>query len=164
VSSTEGSSGRILRVLPGTYAICRLGPQQQVPSWALAAASEFTSVTRSRDELSIICPADALPADALPADALPDGSHPGKDWHCLRIEGASALDEPGVLVSVAGPLANAQVSVFAVATYDTDYLLVNDIDSAIAALRQAGHQVIPGSPFCPLAEERPLTEERDVTT
>jgi uncharacterized protein len=125
---------RILRVLPGSYTICRLDPQQEVPSWALASTSEFTSVTRSRDELSIICPADALPA----------GLHPGKDWRCLRIEGTSALDEPGVLVSVAGPLADAQVSVFAIATYDTDYLLVNDIVGAITALRQAGHQVTSG--------------------
>ncbi len=131
---------RILRVLPGSYAICRLDPHQEVPSWALAATSEFTSVTRSRDELSIICPADALPADALPA-----GANPGKDWRCLRIEGTSTLDEPGVLVSVAGPLADARVSVFAIATYDTDYLLVNDVTGAIAALRQAGHHVRAGS-------------------
>jgi hypothetical protein len=123
-----------VRVLPGSYAICRLEPQQEVPGWALAATSEFTSVTRCRDELSIICP----------ADAPPDGAHSGKDWRCLRIEGTSGLDEPGVLVSVAGPLADARISVFAVATFDTDYLLVNDIDGAIAALLQAGHRVISG--------------------
>jgi uncharacterized protein len=125
---------RIVRVLPGAYAICRLDPYQQIPGWAGAAASEFTSVTRTRDELSIICP----------ADALPDRTTHEEGWHCLRIEGTSGLDEPGVLVSVAGPLADARVSVFAVATYDTDYLLVNDIDGAITALRQAGHRVVPG--------------------
>jgi len=129
------AGSRIVRILSGTYIICRLDPQQEVPAWAGATASEFTSVTRSRDELSIICPADAVPA----------GSNPGQDWHCLRIEGTSGLDEPGVLVSVAGPLAEAQVSVFAIATYDTDYLLVNDIDSAITALRLAGHRVFSGS-------------------
>jgi uncharacterized protein len=123
---------RILRVLPGAYAICRLDSDQEVPGWASAAAGEFTSITRSRDELSIICP----------ADALPDRTTHEKDWHCLRIEGTSGLDEPGVLVSVAGPLADARISVFAVATYDTDYLLVNDIAGAITALRQAGHRVV----------------------
>ncbi len=123
---------RTLRHLPGRYAMCRFGADEPVPSWALSGASTFTSVTRTADELSIICPEAAMP-DPAQAD-------PG--WRCLRIEGPFGLDEPGVLASVVTPIADAGLSVFAVATYDTDYLLVTDPDGAAQALRAAGHVVI----------------------
>ncbi|MGH3157020.1 MAG: ACT domain-containing protein [Streptosporangiaceae bacterium] len=126
---------RVLRVLAGRYAMCRLAASAAVPPWASGTAAEFLSVTRSRDELSVICPEEVLP-DEVSGDT---------GWHCLRIEGSSGLDEPGVLVSVAGPLANAGLSVFAIATYDTDYLLVTELDRAAAALRTAGHTVLPAS-------------------
>ena len=122
-----------MRVLPGVYAICRFGPDEDVPPWAFSAASDFTSVTRSCTELSVICA----------VDALPDTVTYGAAWHCMRIEGNSGLDEPGVLVSAAGPLASAGISVFAIATYDTDHFLVTDIDAAIAALHTAGYEVTP---------------------
>ena len=64
------------------------------------------------------------------------------DWRCLKLEGPFELDEPGVMVSMAEPLATAGLSVFAEATYDTDYLLVNDIEVAITTLRQLGHEVV----------------------
>jgi hypothetical protein len=123
---------RTLTVLPGTYAMCRLSPDDAVPAWALAPA-DFVSVTRSRSELSIICPAGIIPVD-MPSQG---------GWHCLRIDGQSGLDEPGVLVSAAAPLSETGLSVFAVASYDTDHLLVRDLDRAIAALRAAGHHVNP---------------------
>ncbi len=123
---------RTLRHLPGRYAMCRFAADQPVPSWALAGACTFTSVTRTADELSIICPVEALP-DPAQADT---------GWRCLRIEGPFGLDEPGVLASVVTPIADAGLSVFAVATYDTDYLLVTAPDAATQALRAAGHQVI----------------------
>jgi uncharacterized protein len=122
---------RILTVLPGSYAICRLSPDQDVPAWALAPA-DFVSITRSRAELSVICPAGAVPT-AIPSQA---------GWHCLRIDGATSLDEPGVLVSVVDPLAAAGLSVFAVASYDTDHLLITDLRAAVKALRAAGHRVV----------------------
>jgi uncharacterized protein len=122
---------RSLVVLPGRYAICRLSPEADVPAWALAA-SDFVSVTRTRTELSVICPVGAVPAETRPGEA---------GWYCLRIDGQFGLDEPGVLVSVAGPLSAAGLSVFAVASYDTDHLLVTDLTAATIALRAAGHQV-----------------------
>lgn len=122
---------RTLTLLPRRYAICRLSPDEGIPAWALAP-SEFVSITRSRAELSVICPASAVPA-AIPRQA---------GWHCLRIDGSTSLDEPGVLVSVADPLAAAGLSVFAVASYDTDHLLVTDLHAAVKALRAAGHRVV----------------------
>lgn len=126
------TKSRMLRVLSGNYAISRFPPDREIPPWALDACSEFISVTRSRNELSVICAADALPREMKNA----------KPWRCLRIEDSSSgLDEPGVLASVIVPLADAGISVFAIATYDTDYLLVTHLVGAVAALRSAGHHV-----------------------
>jgi uncharacterized protein len=122
---------RTLSVVPGRYAICRLSPDSNIPSWALAP-SDFVSITRSRTELSVICPVGAVPA-TIPVHT---------EWYCLRIDGQFSLDEPGVLVSVADPLSAAALSVFVVASYDTDHLLVTDLPKAITALRAAGHRVI----------------------
>jgi uncharacterized protein len=122
---------RTLTILPRRYAICRLSPDEEIPAWALAPY-DFVSITRSRAELSVICPASIVPA-CIPQQA---------GWHCLRIDGSTSLDEPGVLVSVAGPLAAAGLSVFAVASYDTDHLLVTELRAAVKALRAAGHRVV----------------------
>jgi uncharacterized protein len=130
---------RILTLLPGRYAICRLSPDEEIPAWALAP-SDFVSITRSRTELSVICPAGAVPA-AVPAGG-PAALLAQAGWHCLRVDGSTTLDEPGVLVSVADPLAAAGLSVFAVASYDTDHLLVTDLRAAVKALRAAGHRVV----------------------
>ncbi|HET6259921.1 MAG TPA: ACT domain-containing protein, partial [Pseudonocardia sp.] len=76
-------------------------------------------------------------------EVLPDPGLAGVEWHCLQIEGPFDFDERGVLASVVDPLAHAGVSVFVVATYDTDYLLVTDIDGARRALLAAGHEIRP---------------------
>jgi hypothetical protein len=117
-------------VLPGRYAICRLAPDAPIPGWASSAA--FLSITRTRDELSIVCDEAAVP-----------GVKHDRGWRCLRLEGPLDLSLTGVLASVLQPLAAAAVSIFAVATFDTDYLLVPNaqLDSATAALRAAGHAV-----------------------
>jgi uncharacterized protein len=135
VSASEKSrqKGRLFRILSSSYVICRFAPDQDVPPWAFRRGSEFVSVTRSRNELSVICAARALPRER----------REDRPWRCLRIEDSSGLDEPGVLASAVVPLANAGISVFAIATYDTDYLLVADLDGAVAALRSAGHEVAP---------------------
>jgi hypothetical protein len=123
---------RTLYRLPGRYAIHRLDPDAPFPHWAFALPGEFVSVTRTGEELSVICPLEALP-DRGPGTA---------NWYCLRVAGPVPTDEPGVLASVVQPLAEAGLSVFAVATYDTDHLLVTDIDRAVRALT-ARHDVLP---------------------
>jgi hypothetical protein len=124
---------RVLRQLPGRFAVCRFDANEPVPRWALDGPVEFVSVTRTRAELSVICPVEVLPDPGLA----------GVEWHCLQIEGPFDFDERGVLASVVDPLAHAGVSVFVVATYDTDYLLVTDIDGARRALLAAGHEIRP---------------------
>lgn len=123
---------RTVRLLAGGYVIRRLPAQEPVPAWALGAPGGFCSITRTADELSVICS----------VDALPDSPGTEAGWRCMRIDGAFGLDEPGVLASVVAPLAEATLSVFAVATHDTDYLLVRDAQKAAAVLREAGHEFV----------------------
>ena len=89
-------------------------------------------MTRTEDELSIVCE----------DSAIPPGVRAERGWALLKLHGPFALDEVGVLSSFARPLADANVSVFAVATFDTDYLLVKTdrLEAALAALASAGHE------------------------
>ena len=120
-----------LRVLPGLYAICRLPPAAPVPDWATGAA--FVSVTRTAAELSVVCP-----AKDVPAEVRQEGG-----WRVLEAVGPFDFNLTGVLNSLTTPLAEAEVPLFAVSTFDTDYLLVRDADlsRAVEALRGAGHTV-----------------------
>jgi hypothetical protein len=109
----------------------QLGPRQALPDWA-TGPSEFCSVTRTRTELSIIAPLDALP---------PGTAHDG-EWACLGIDQKFTLDVPGIAASVTAPLAAAGLSVFVVATVDTDYFLVRDATAAARRTVAAGHDVV----------------------
>jgi hypothetical protein len=122
-----------LVVVPGIYAVCRLGPREPVPPWA--EPGSFLSVTRTGAELSIVCAQEGVPADA-PAE---------RGWRCLRVGGPLGFGVSGILASLAGPLASSGVSIFVVSTYDTDYLLVQDrdLERACDALVRAGHRVAP---------------------
>lgn len=118
-----------LRLHPDELAVCRLAAADAVPAWLPAAG--FTSVTRTRDELSVICPATAVPA----------GVQHERDWRLLELVGPFPFEAVGILSSVLEPLAAAGISNLAVATHDTDYVLVKSgrLAAARAALEQAGH-------------------------
>jgi hypothetical protein len=120
-----------LIVLPDLFAVCRLAPDAAVPTWA--TGGRFFSVTRTADELSIVCQQLLVP---------PEARHE-IGWRCLWVAGAMDFTQIGVLASLVGPLAQAGISVFAISTFDTDYLLVKqaDLELATAALRQAGHTI-----------------------
>jgi hypothetical protein len=98
-----------------------------VPPWA--GIGEFSSITRTRDELSIVCPQ---------GDAPPE-TKGERDWRCVRIAGTVDFSAVGVLASLLVPLAEAGISVFAVSTFDTDYLLVKDSDLEEARAVLGGH-------------------------
>jgi hypothetical protein len=120
-----------LSVLPDSLAIVRLGRDASLPSWA--THGEFFSVTRTSEELSIVCP----------ARQVPPGVTAETGWRALKVAGPFALSEVGVLASLAAPLAKASVSLFVISTFDTDYLIVTEkqLPAAIAALTDAGHRV-----------------------
>jgi len=118
-------------VMPGTYAVCRLPRSAAIPTWATTGA--FVSITRTNDELSVICASAVVPHDTV-------ASH---DWRTFKLRGPFDMDLVGVMLAVAAPLAAAGVSIMPISTYDTDYVLVRDqqFNVAIAALRRAGHEV-----------------------
>jgi uncharacterized protein len=121
--------GQQLSFLEETFAICRLNPTSPLADWM--TGEEFTSITRTKNELSVMCPQKNVPA----------GVESGKGFRCIKIEGSTELTSTGILSSVATPLAAAEISLFAVATYDTDYILINvsDVERATKILLQHGH-------------------------
>jgi uncharacterized protein len=126
-----------LTVLAGELAVVRLPPDAHVPQWAFSAAPGMLwSLTRTDDEVSIVRGIDAVPSDARAE----------RGWRALRIAGPIDFALTGVLASVLAPLADAGVSIFAISTYDTDYVLVRGhaLDAAVGALRRAGHHVEAG--------------------
>jgi uncharacterized protein len=120
-----------IAVHPDRYAICRLGAGTPLPAWA--GGGDFLSVTRTAQELSVVC------ADSM----VPESAHAERNRRLLQIEGTLAFSLIGVLASVAAPLAAAEISTFAVSTYDTDYLLVSekDLPRAEEVLEAAGHTI-----------------------
>lgn len=123
--------GLALQVLEERFAVCRLEPSAPVPAWAWSGA--FASVTRTPEELSVVC---------LASD-VPDGVACSDGWRALQVRGPLDFSLVGILAALSAALAQAGVSLFAVSTYDTDTLLVREADlgRAIAALRGAGHAV-----------------------
>ena len=121
-----------LQLIPGEFAVCRLPAAAPVPDWAGSVV--FSSVTRTADELSIMCPADQVPADTKHESG----------WRLLKLQGPFAFTETGILAAVLAPLAAAKIGILATATFDTDYLFVKDrqLDEARHALEAAGHTVI----------------------
>ena len=120
-----------LSMLDERLAVCRLEARAEIPPWATGAP--FFCVTRTPDELSIICPEERVPAGIT--------CEPG--WRAFKLEGAFDFGLVGVLSSVAAPLAESEVGILAIATYETDYVLVqgSQLDLAVAALRGRGHEV-----------------------
>jgi hypothetical protein len=133
-----------VEVLPEPLSICRLPAGAALPEWA-ASAEPFCSVTRTTDELSIICTTARLPAGTSRAAQALAAREDG--WRALKLVGPFAFTAVGVLLRVAAPLAAAGVSMLPVATFETDYILVPEarLTIALAALQAAGH-IVPRSP------------------
>ncbi|MGA8207126.1 MAG: ACT domain-containing protein [Candidatus Dormiibacterota bacterium] len=111
--------------------VCRLPPGAPVPGWAVAG--EWWSLSRTPDELSLICEERFVPAGV---------AHGGR-WKALRVQGPLDHELVGVLAAVAESLASAQIPIFAISTHDTDWVLVPEdrMKQAVAALEAAGHDV-----------------------
>ena len=120
-----------LSVLRDSYAICRLKPEDKSPDWA--ERGEFWSLTRTGEELSVVCVATNIP-ETVKSD---------KGWRCLKVHGPLDFSLTGILVSLARPLAETGISIFALSTYNTDYLLVKEaeLDRALAVLAKDGHEI-----------------------
>lgn len=114
-------------------AVVRLGATDGIPPWANPEDGDFISITRTADELSIVCDAHRVPADARAE----------RDWTALKIAGPLAFIQVGIIASLSEVLARAEIPIFVISTYDTDYLLVREADANTAtdALAEAGHRV-----------------------
>ncbi len=121
----------ILTILRNRLAVCRLAPTEDIPDWAMQ--SGLYSITRTPDELSIVCE----------QANIPDGTTCAGDLRAFKIEGPLDHSMIGVLASLAVPLARAEISIFALSTYDTDYILVADdsLEKAAIILSESGHEI-----------------------
>ncbi|WP_309570584.1 ACT domain-containing protein [Deinococcus sp.] len=119
-----------LSLLPLKLAVCRFAPTTPLP----ALGGEFFSVTRTADELSLICEDTVIPA----------GARAEGGWVALKLHGPFEFTLTGILTAVLIPLRDAGVGVFALSTFDTDYVLVKRerLDAALTALRGVGHTIL----------------------
>jgi uncharacterized protein len=120
-----------LSLLAETFSICHLAADAVVPEWA--TQGQFFSITRTSEELSI----------TAESDLVPERLRTKVSWRVMKVHGPFDLSEVGVLAALVQPLAAAGVSVFAVSTFDTDYLLVqcSQLREAVTGLRNASHTV-----------------------
>jgi len=121
------------RQLPVSFAICRLPSHAPIPE--CISSAPFASATRTADELSVVCPTDRAPGNA----------NCEGPWTCFKLRGPFPFSQTGVLASFIAPLAAHGVPIFAISTFDTDYILVKEESAALAlkALQAAGHELIP---------------------
>jgi hypothetical protein len=113
------------------FAVCRLRADENIPGWALSGS--FCSLTRTLDELSVVCS----------QEVVPEGVKAVRGWKSLKVEGKLDFNLVGILSSLTSSLAEVGISIFTISTYDTDYLFVKerDLDRGVAALRKAGHHI-----------------------
>ncbi len=121
-----------LIALPARFAVCRLPPEAPIP--ASDPAASFLSITRTAEELSVVCPEDNIPS----------GARVEVGWRCFRVGGTLEFSLVGILASLVSPLADAGIPVFAISTFNTDYLLVREhhFDRVVTTLNASGHEVV----------------------
>lgn len=103
-----------LSILPEKIGICYFNKNSPLPDWVKNIS--FCSITRTKDELSIICPQDKIPAGVMIE----------KDWRAFKVEGPLGFTLTGIVASLSKPLAEAEISILYISTYETDYLLVEE--------------------------------------
>ena len=142
-----------LDLLRERFAVARCDPNAGIPAWA--QSSPFISITRTPEELSVVCHEAVVPGSLAAKRGL----------RCLGVRGPLSFSQVGILESLARPLADASISILAISTYDTDYLLVAgaNLDRAIQALIEAGHSVyeaVQSKPLKQAAKQRPPIDPR----
>jgi hypothetical protein len=120
-----------LTILPDQFAVCMLSPDADIPAWS--RNEEFYSITRSRDELSIVC---------LSKD-VPENIRAECDWRALKVRGPLEFSLTGILAAIINPLSEAKIPIFAISTYDTDYILIREdsLSQVVAILSGVGYSI-----------------------
>ena len=119
-----------LKVLPQAFTVCQISDVTTVDF-----SRDFVFFSRTDEELSLVCETDFVPANTL---AREDG------WRGFRVSGVLDFSLVGVLAELSGILCKAGVSIFAVSTYNTDYLFTkaDAFERAIAALIKEGYAIL----------------------
>jgi len=120
----------VLSVLEETFSIHRLAPDASLPE--AVSECDFYSLSKTTDELSLVCPEHLA--------VKSEKSNP--DWKCLKVAGPLDFELTGILAGITEVLAKEKLSVFAISTFDTDYILIKKqgLTAAISALQRAGYQ------------------------
>jgi hypothetical protein len=123
------------RQLPGLFAVCKLPADASIPE----SDGTFFALTRTQDEISLVCPENAVPI----------GAQVEKGWICFQLQGPFPFTMTGVLASFIWPLGEASIPIFAISTYDTDYVLIKKEhrEKALSTLTTAGHETAFLMPF-----------------
>ena len=121
-----------LTVLDEIYAVVRFASNSEIPNWAYGGG--FVSITMTGDELSIVCKNESVPNDAVSES----------DWRIIKVMGPLDFSLTGILAGLSQPLAENKISIFAISTYDTDYILVKNeqLGQAIRVLNEEGYQFL----------------------
>ena len=121
-----------LKILDSTFSVMKFPPAETIPLWALNG--DVFSITRTDEELSVVCPSDCLPINERMKEVE-------NDWKCIKVEGVLDFSLTGILSSLANTLAESKISIFAISTFNTDYLLVkgHSIEKARVVLENEGH-------------------------
>jgi hypothetical protein len=119
-----------LRTLPDSYAVVRLHPGADLPEWV--DKGPFRSVTRTDNEVSVVCR----------DHDVPEGESVDRGWTVLEVMGPLDFSLTGVIASLVAPLAESEVPIFVISTFESDYVLVrsSDLGRAADALEDAGHE------------------------
>ncbi|MBS7526040.1 ACT domain-containing protein [Fusibacter paucivorans] len=117
-----------LKLMSEPLSVCRLDTNSELPVWALK--DPFFSITKTADELSVVCS----------QSSVPEGILCETDWCSLKVMGPLDFSLIGILSKISDVLAKASISIFAVSTYDTDYIMLKatNLEAAVAALSHDG--------------------------
>jgi hypothetical protein len=122
-----------LSVLKNTFVVLRLNKDATLPNWI--NHNEFYSITKTRDELSIVCVDENIPQHEFKME---------RSWKIIKVEGPLDFSLTGILASILNPLAQAKISIFSLSTFDTDYIMVKEekLESALSMLQKAGFKFV----------------------
>lgn len=123
------SSRLILYVLKDRFGICKLGKEEGLPEWV--KKSDFISLTWTPEELSIVCE----------VNCIPENIKVEKPWKCLKVKGPLDFGLTGILAELSQVLAEAGIEIFAISTYNTDYIFIKEkeLEHSIKVLSRAGY-------------------------
>lgn len=121
-----------MKLIKETFGVCRFENNDTIPTWAFEG--EFFSITKTDDELSVVCGEKYIPMDVKCE----------RDWRALKVLGPLDFSLVGILSKISTVLANESVSIFAISTYDTDYILVKskDIEKAVSSLEKENYEIV----------------------